>query len=395
MIERNLSATLTKAAALYPVVTVTGPRQSGKTTLCRSAFPEKAHVSLEPLDVRDYARRDPRAFLAEHAQGAIFDEVQHAPELLSYLQVAVDEHPAAGRFVLTGSQHFALSAQIAQSLAGRTAVLELLPPSIDELQRFPHAPHELLDVLWMGAYPRIHDRQIPASRWLADYLTTYVQRDVRQVLNIGDLTSFTAFVRLCAGRSAGVLNLSALGADAGVTHHTARAWLAVLETSYLVFRVPPWQRSLKKQLTRAPKLHFVDSGLLCHLLGIRSAEELRHHPLRGAVFESWVAAEIYKARAHRGLAPELHYYRDHKGHEVDLVLESPASLTLIEVKSGTTVAGDFFTGLERLRALLRSTGENRPVAARVVFGGELRQSRSDAVALPWREMATAKWTDES
>lgn len=293
---------------------------------------------------------------------------------------------------MTGSQHFALSAQIAQSLAGRSAVFELLPPSIDELQRFPQAPSDLLEVLWMGAYPRIHDRQIPANRWLADYLTTYVQRDVRQVLNVGDLASFTAFVRLCAGRSAGVLNLSALGADAGVTHHTARAWLSVLETSYLVVRVPPWNRSLRKRLTRAPKLHFLASGLLCHLLGIRSADDLRHHPLGGAIFESWVAAEIYKTRAHRGLAPELLFCRDYKGHEVDLVLESPSTLTLIEAKSGSTVASDFFTGLDRLKALLRSAGETRAITARVVFGGELGQSRSDAAVLPWREVAATGWT---
>ncbi|MCZ7686908.1 MAG: AAA family ATPase [Sandaracinaceae bacterium] len=247
MIERNLGPVLLESARYYPVVTLTGPRQSGKTTLCRALFPDKPYVTLEALDVREYARTDPRAFLAEHAGGAVLDEVQHVPELTSWIQVVVDEDPRPGRFVLTGSQHFGLSDAIAQSLAGRTAVHHLLPPSLDELRRFERAPTTLLETLFTGAYPRIHDRGIPAERWLSDYLTTYVQRDVRQVLNVADLSAFTTFLRLAAGRTARELNLSALGADAGVSHNTARSWLSVLETSWLCHRLPPLFRNLRKQ----------------------------------------------------------------------------------------------------------------------------------------------------
>ena len=389
MIERTLSTKLRELAGYYPIVTVTGPRQSGKTTLCRACFPDRPYVSLERHDTRDAARTDPRGFLETVADGAVLDEVQHVPELLSYLQAEVDERPEPGRFVLTGSQHFGLTEQVAQSLAGRTGVLFLLPPSLDELRRFPEPPASLWETLWAGAYPRIHDRRIPADRWLADYVTTYVQRDVRQVLRVGDLQTFTTFLKLCAGRTGQVVNLSSLGGDAGVSHNTARAWLSVLETSLLVFRLPPWHRNLKKQLVKAPKLHFLDAGLACHLLGIRSPEQLRHHPLRGAIFESWCVSEVYKARAHRGLSADLFYFRDHKGLEVDLVVETGDAVLLGEMKSGATIAGDFFGPLTRLAGLLGKTGDWRPVRQIVFYGGVERQRRNDALALPWSAIDTA------
>jgi predicted AAA+ superfamily ATPase len=252
------------------------------------------------------------------------------------------------------------------------------------VRRFDAPPEGLLEVLWNGAYPAIHDRHIPADRWLADYVTTYVQRDVRQVLRVGDLQTFTTFVKLCAGRSAQVLNLSSLGGDCGISHNTARAWLGVLETSFLVFRLPQWHRNLKKQLVKAPKVHFFDTGLLCHLLGIRSADQLRHHPLRGAVFESFVVSEAYKTRAHRGSAPALAYFRDHKGLEVDLVLDEPEGITLVEAKSGATVSRDFFTPLGRLEALLARRAVRAPVRkVVVVHGGEATRHGSQGVVLPW------------
>lgn len=384
MIRRNLAPELQKVARWYPIATVVGPRQSGKTTLCRQVFPDKAYVSLEALDVRRHAVEDPRGFIAEHADGAIIDEVQHAPELLSYLQVEVDARPEKGRFVLTGSQHLAISGRVSQSLAGRTAVLQLLPLSLDELQRFERHPKTLLDVLWQGAWPAIHDRQMPADRWLADYVATYVQRDARDLLRIGDLQAFTTFIRLCAGRTSGVLNLSSLGADLGISHNTARSWLSVLEASFLVFRLPPWHRNLKTQLVKAAKLHLWDSGLACHLLAIRSPEELRHHPLRGAIFESWVVAERAKALSHAGQAIDLHYFRDHKGLEVDLVHATGGGVELLEVKAGATVPGDAFASLNRLAGLLDRAGETRPVTRTLVFGGDQGQQRSDgARILPW------------
>jgi predicted AAA+ superfamily ATPase len=390
VIERSLRPALIEAARHYPIVTLTGPRQSGKTTLCRAAFPLKPYVTLEPLDVREFATRDPRGFLAEHGAGAIIDEVQHAPELLSYLQAEVDERPQPGRFILTGSQHLALSAAVSQSLAGRSAVLHLLPVSLEELRRFPSPPGDLWATLFSGAYPRIHDRRIPPSRWLADYVATYVQRDVRQILRIGELGTFSLFLRLCAGRVGQEVNLSALGADAGVAHNTVRAWLSVLETSFLCFRVPAWHVNVTKQAVKAPKLHFFDSGLVCYLLGIRSPDELRHHPLRGALFESWVAAEIYKARAHTGHEPRLWHFRDAKGLEVDLVVEGESSTLLIEVKSGATVPSDFFAPLEKLAERFAAQPGTRMAKKYLVYGGDSGQRRREATVMPWGEVDRIK-----
>jgi predicted AAA+ superfamily ATPase len=397
-VERNLEKPLREGATHYPVVTVTGPRQSGKTTLCQMAFPHLPYVTLEPLDTRDYARRDPRGFLAEHDAGAILDEVQHVPELLPYLQEEVDRSPdRKGRFILTGSQHLGLLQGITQSLAGRTAVLFLLPPSLDELRRFAHGPRsteDLFTCLFTGAYPRIHDQGIPPERWLADYVTTYVQRDVRQVLQVGDLHAFTTFVRLCAGRTAQELNLSTLGADAGVSHNTSRAWLSVLETGFLLFRLPAWHPNLRKQLVKTPKLHFIDSGLLCHLLGIREPEQLRHHPLRGAIFESWAVSEVHKAWLNRGLQPRLQHFRESRGLEVDLIVDRPDLLTLVEIKSAETVAPDFFTSLEKLATLL-APRERRPIQQHLIYGGARSQRRGSGSVIPWREVDDHSWTGMS
>lgn len=387
-VPRDLEDALRDAAGEYPVVTLTGPRQSGKTTLARAVFGNLPYVSLEPLDSRAFATEDPRGFLDEYGDGAVIDEVQRAPDLLSYLQELVDESSAPRRFVLTGSQHLGLLASVSQSLAGRTAVLHLLPLSYGEVGRFPHPPEDLLEALWTGGYPRIHDRAIPAGRWLSDYVTTYVQRDVRQVLNVGDLEAFSAFVRLCAGRTACEVNLSALGSDAGVSHNTARAWLSVLETGFLCFRLPAWERSARKQVVKSPKLHFFDTGLVCHLLGITEPEQLRHHPLRGQIFETWVATEIYKARVHRGAEPRLFHFRDAKGLEVDLVLELASRLVAVEAKSGATVASDFFRPLQRFAESVSATAE---VEGRILYGGEGRQRRGSIQAVGWQRIQELDW----
>jgi predicted AAA+ superfamily ATPase len=260
MIQRTLQKKINELSGYYPAVVVTGPRQSGKTTLCRMTFPEKPYVSLESLDSRNFAIEDPRGFLAEYADGAIIDEIQQAPDLLSYLQGDIDLRPDTGRFILTGSQHFGLSQSISQSLAGRCGVLVLLPPGIEELHEFDNAPRDLFSTLWQGAYPRIYDQNIPAHQWLADYTTTYVQRDARQVINIGDLHTFSGFMKLCAGRTAQEINLAALGSDVGVSHNTIRAWLSVLETSFIVHRLPAWHINIRKQVVKAPKLHFLTAA---------------------------------------------------------------------------------------------------------------------------------------
>lgn len=383
MIERRLERVVREAASQYPVVTITGPRQSGKTTLCRQLFPERPYLTLEEPDVRDWATQDPRGFLAAHAAGAVFDEVQNVPELLSWLQGEVDRRDDPGRFILTGSANLPLVEAVAQSLAGRTAMLQLLPPSLDELRGFgPLA--DLWSVVWRGAYPRIHDRGIPPERWFSDYFATYVQRDVRQLLNIGDVNTFSTFVRLCAGRTASELNFSSLGGDAGVSHNTARSWLSVMEASFLVFRTPPWHQNLRKQLVKTPKLHFVDSGLVCWLLGIRSPAELEFHPLRGSIFESWVAAEAYKAFAHAGRVPPLFHWRETRGFEVDLVVERGPRPLLAEVKSGQTAASDAIAALaEAARSV---SGE-----AWLVHGGALRQQRTDVDVRGWNSLSDDAW----
>lgn len=387
MIKRNLEGVVRRAAHDYPVVTITGPRQSGKTTLCKGIFRHHAYVSLEPLDVRSYAEEDPRGFLKEFGQGAVIDEVQNAPSLLPYIQEEVDDQPSPGRFILTGSQNLMLHDQVSQSLAGRTAVLSLLPLALDEIRKFDDPPTQLWTTVWTGGYPRIHDRKIPPHRWLSDYVTTYVQRDVRSIVNIGNLEAFTLFVRLAAARTGTTVNLSALGSDVGVSHNTARAWLSVLETGILCFRAPAWRSSLRKQLVKASKLHFIDSGLVCNLLGISTAEQLRHHPLRGPIFETWVASEIYKQRSHRGLVPKIFHFRDAKGLEVDIVVDGSSGLAAIEVKSGATLRSAFYNPLKRFAASVQPP----PAKLAVIFGGERQESREGMVAAPWDRIQDTDW----
>lgn len=386
MIKRTLEAKLRELAGYYPVVVVTGPRQSGKTTLCQMTFPGKPYVSLESPDARDYARNDPRGFLAEYRSGAIIDEVQQVPELTSYLQADVDAEAVAGRFILTGSRHFSLSQSVAQSLAGRSGMLVLLPPGFDELRAFPSAPDDLYTTLWQGAYPRIYDREIPAHQWLADYTSTYIQRDVREVVNVGDLLAFSEFLKLCAGRTAQEINLSSLGSDAGVSHNTARSWLSVLESSYIVQRLPAWHANIRKQVVKAPKLHFIDSGLACYLLGIREPEQLRHHPLRGSIFESWVVSEFYKAQLNKGEQPNMYHYRESRGTEVDLLVAQGERLHAIEIKSGATVSSDMFRAFPSLPEKLKKTSLPRNIRNHVVYGGDESQQRSNASLVSWRDV---------
>ena len=375
----------------YPVVTITGPRQSGKTTFCRAVFPKKPYVNLEPLDEREYARSDPRGFLAEYPDGAIIDEIQHAPDLSSYIQTIVDERPEPGRYIVTGSQHFGLTRAITQSLAGRTAIVHLLPLSFDELIAFDSATTDLCEVMFRGGYPAIHGRRLNAGRWLGNYLATYVERDLRQVSQIGNLEAFGRFMALAASRTAQEINLSDIGGDAGVSHNTIRAWMSVLEAGFLVFRLPAWHRNLRKQLVKAPKLHVMDSGLACRLLGIRSADELRHHPLRGAIFESWVAAEIFKHRIHRGEPGGMFHFRSARGPEVDLVIQSGLSIIACEVKSGATVDESFLRPLRRFKELLAESANTHPPTTRLVFGGDRGQSRKGTECVGWRDLHRSTW----
>lgn len=387
---RQLRPFLLQAARSYPVVTLTGPRQSGKTTLCLDAFAGLPRVSLEPLDNRQFAREDPRGFLGEYATGAIIDEVQHAPDLLSYLQEDVDRDPTPGRFILTGSEHLSISGSVAQSLAGRSAVLHLLPLSRSEVLGFPVKGEGLFETLHIGGYPRIHNdsvSRVDPQRWLADYVTNYVQRDVRQLLNVTLIDEFTTFLKLCAAQTGQELNLSRLGADAGISHNTARSWLSVLQASFLCFTLPAWTPNIRKQLIKAPKLHFFDSGLLCYLLGIRSADEVRHHPLRGPIFESWVASELYKVHAHHAEVPDLRHFRQSRGAEIDILELTGRTINAYEVKSGQTVSAEFTKQLREavasLRGACKSQQEIRPV---LVYGGDTSSRRQDVDILSWSDV---------
>ncbi len=383
-IKRNIQPHLLELATYYPVVVITGPRQSGKTTLSQQVFPDKAYISLEPIDTRRFAQEDPRGFFEEYGDGAIIDEVQHAPDLLSYLQDFVDRHPEPGRFILTGSQNLMLSEAISQSLAGRCGVLTLLPPEWDELQQFPNAPNDLLTALWQGSYPRIYDQKIPAQRWLADYVTTYVQRDVRQITQVANLNAFITFIKLCAGSTGQEVNLSRLGNDAGITHNTAKAWLSVLETAWLSFSLPAWHKNIRKQIVKAPKMHFIDTGLVCYLLGIRSADELRHHPLRGALFESWVVAEILKQSTNKGQNPSLYHYRESRGLEVDLLIETAEQLNSVEIKSGSTINSDFFKNLKKFAQINNGKIE---IESWLVYGGIESYKRQGTNIVCWNDIS--------
>lgn len=388
MIDRDLAGSLRRAAHTFPAVTVTGPRQSGKSTLCRAVFPKRAYANLEAPDVRRFAQEDPRGFLGQFAQGAVIDEVQRCPELPSYLQGLIDQDPAPGRWILTGSQNLTLLESVSQSLAGRTALLHLLPLARPEVCRFEKHPTTLDATLFAGGYPRIFDRQLDPSDWLGAYVATYLERDVRTVLKVGDLIAFQRFVELCAGRTGQLLNLSALAGDCGISQPTAKAWLSVLETTFIVFRLPSYSRNLRKRVVKMPKLHFYDTGLVSWLLGIRSVAQVRAHPLRGALFETWVASEILKQRVHRGEAAGLFYYRDSHGAEADLVVTAGERIALVEAKSGATVSPDMLDAVRKVRPALAS---RTPPEAVLIYGGETPQKRSDVTVLPWTAIHDRRW----
>lgn len=398
MILRTLASPLKEIARHYPIVTLTGPRQSGKTTLVRSVFADSDYVSLEDPDQRSYAVEDPRGFLDQFRDLVVLDEVQRAPELFSYIQTRVDSDDRPGRFVLSGSQNFLLLRSISQSLAGRTAILHLLPLSLGELlgreslkvaevgraipQRRDPGTLSLMETLMSGFYPRIHDGGLDPWRWLRDYFSSYVERDVREIVNVGDLETFGRFVRLCASRAGQLLNLSSLANDCGVTHTTARRWISILEASFIVTLLRPHSRNLGKRLIKRPKLYFLDTGLLCYLLRIRSADDLRFHSSRGAIFESFVVSELIKNALHRGEEPNLYFWRDSTGHEIDILIDHGQELVSVEVKSGQTVTGDFFKGLRFWRKLLNDP--SAPTA--LVYGGDRSFRREGVTVYSWLDL---------
>jgi uncharacterized protein len=379
MISREAAPAVIKAAKGYPVVAITGPRQSGKTTLSRMVFADKPYTTLEDPDQLDFALSDPRGFLQQFPKGAVLDEIQRAPKLFSYIQGIVDEQRKPGLFILTGSQHFGLLAQVSQTLAGRVATLELLPFSFPELKAAGLSIASLDQLLFQGQYPALYDRHLDPLDWYADYIRTYVERDVRQITAVQDLNLFQTFVRLCAARVGQVLDVASIANDAGVAHNTARAWISVLEASYVVYRLTPHHRNFSKRLIKRPKLYFYDTGLVARLLGIRSPEELRHHPLRGSLFESWVVSEVCKWRFHNRQPLPIHFWREHKGKEIDLLIDVGNKVVAVEVKAGATINSDFFRDLEYYRNLVSGYLK----ASFLVYGGDQRQTRLKHLVVPW------------
>lgn len=381
LLPRDATAALRRLARGFPVVAVTGPRQSGKTTLVRATFPGKAYVSLEDPDERALALADPRAFLGRFARGAILDEVQRAPELFSYLQTRVDERRTAGQFVLTGSQQFGLMASITQSLAGRVGLVHLLPFALAELKTQGTLGAALSGVLFRGLYPPVVSRRVAPTQWYANYVATYVERDVRQVAAISDLAAFRRFLRMCAARCGGLLNLSGLANDCGISHVTARAWLTVLEASYIVHLLPPYHVNFGKRLVKTPKLYFYDTGLAAYLLDIRESRQLETHPARGALFESLLVSEWLKHRFNRALPTNAFFWRDNVGNEIDLLLDRGRSLQPVEMKSGQTPSGDYFGALRKWLAWAGPRAR-RPT---VVYGGSRSMEIEGVRLLGWRE----------
>ncbi len=381
MIQRTLEAKILHAAKGFPALAIMGPRQSGKTTLAKKAFPHLPYLSLEDLSLRSYAEKDPKGFLLSLEQGAILDEVQRVPELYSYLQGVLDSSPKRGWFVLTGSEHFLLHEKISQSLAGRVAYKNLLPFSLQELIGQKGLPKTPEDWIVKGFYPPVHVEELEPYEWLKSYISSYLEKDVRSLKNVHDLSSFQSFLQICAGRIGQLVNLSGISIELGVSHNTVRSWMSILETSFILFFLRPHHKNFRKRLVKSPKLYFWDTGLASTLLNIRNTEQLNTHPLKGALFENLVVADLAKQSFHHGENPSLFFWRDNTGHEVDLLLDKGTELIPIEIKAGKTIRESWADGL-RFWCNLSGVPQSK---AYVIHAGEDSQKRKEAHFMSWKE----------
>ncbi len=385
MFQRELRHYLEQVATYYPVVAILGPRQSGKTTLAQMVFPRHRYISLEDLTTRNFAKNDPKGFFETYQNdfGIIIDEFQHVPDILSYIQTISDASKKLGYFILTGSQNFLMNQAISQSLAGRVAITTLLPFSLAELKANQALPDKTTDVIYQGFYPPIYARHVPPEIWYPDYIQTYIERDVRQLTNVTDLSLFQTFMQLCAARCGQLLNITSLANDCGISDMTARRWLTLLQASYIIFLLPPHHNNLGKRLTKSPKLYFFDTGLACALLKI-PFEQLDTHYLRGHLFENMVIADLVKQCTNQGKRPSLYFWRDHTGNEVDCIIEHGTDLTPIEIKAGQTVQNDFFKGLDYYQQL----AQKHATTGDIIYGGDEIQKRTRGVVIPWRAMGS-------
>ena len=383
MISRHASPRILRLLDGFPVLTITGPRQSGKTTLVRQLLPHKPYVSLEAPAQREFARTQPAEFLRQFPSGAVIDEAQNAPELFSEMQGVVDASRTMGQFVLTGSHNLSLLSSVTQSLAGRTALVELLPLSIAELRDAKLLESDYANHVVKGFYPALYSRNLEPYEWLNAYLVTYAERDARQLTAIQDLGAFQRFLKLTAARTGQLLNMQSLASDAGVSDKTAKQWLSILETCYLIHFVRPHFANFGKRLTKSPKIYMTDVGLAAALLGIHTAQQVQSHPLRGALFETLVVNEFLKSRANAGVREPLYFWRDNIGTEVDLILERGQDIAAVEIKSGMTVASDAFNSLGKWQKYATERGQFSNIYPGLVYGGDSRFTRLGVDVLPW------------
>lgn len=378
-VQRAAGKKLKYLATKFPAVAITGPRQSGKTTLAKMVFPAKPYISLENPDVKRLAEDDPRRFLDRFPDGAILDEVQRAPHLFSYLQQILDESKKKGKFILTGSSQFLLQENISQTLAGRIAYIELLPYSLQELQSASKKKMTLENVLFTGAYPAIHTRKMKPQDWFPNYIRTYIERDVRLLKNISNLSLFTKFIRLCAARTGQLLNMNNLSIETGVDNKTIQAWLSVLESSYIIHFLRPYHKNFNKRLVKMPKLYFYDTGLACALMEISNAKTLVLHPVRGAMFENFVINELLKRRFNNGRRSNLYFWKDNKGKEIDIVIDNGLKADAVEIKAGATIQDAFFTNLAYWQQLTNTK------KGTLIYGGNESYRYKNFSVLSWQE----------
>lgn len=384
IISRKMQSVLLKSAQQYPVVAVLGPRQSGKTTLTQQTFPDYDYVSMSDLDSRIQAQQDPRKFFAryESSKGLIVDEMQEVPELFSYMQGVVDRSKKLGFFIITGSSNFLLMKNITQSLAGRIAILELWPLSMQELDAAKLKKYKLEEILWRGMYPRLYVHDVDPSTWYANYITTYVERDVRQLLQVGDIVSFQKFLKLCAARVGNLLNYADLARDCDISPNTAKAWISILQTSFIITLLHPYYKNFSKRVVKTPKLYFNDVGLACRLLDIEDFNELFVHSMRGALFENFVINEFCKSECNLGKKPQLYFWRDVQGHEIDCIIEKSQTILIpVEVKSGMTVQPKFYKELIDWNEI---TGQS--TLGYIVYAGDQTFEGSHAQIVAWNNI---------
>lgn len=381
MIKRTATEEVKMLASQFKAIAIVGPRQSGKTTLARSVFADKPYVSLENPDMRNYALEDPRGFLSQYRKGAIIDEAQRAPELFSYLQQLLDENPQKSQFILTGSINFLLQENISQSLAGRIGYLYLLPFSNSEAVEASGRSFSIDEAIFQGGYPPIFDQQVPPGKWIRNYISTYVERDVRQIKNISNLNLFERFLKLCAGRTGQLLNMNSLAVETGVDSKTVASWLSVLESSFIIYLLKPHHQNFNKRLVKMPKLYFYDTGIACSLLGISNAAQLDLHPFKGNLFENFIITEFIKDRYNKNAAMDLYFWRDSAGNEMDLVVDQGTNLYPIEIKAGKTITAEYFKNHQWWN---KTTGSEEGT---IIYAGDEIQQRSQGLnIIPWNKL---------